>query len=81
MIGGAALAAHLADEARLEIGQAGVVGPLIRGALDGVAAPLIGAIDQDAADAHRAHLAEGDLLRAIHGLSAFCPHIRIALRD
>jgi hypothetical protein len=47
----AAPAARLADEARLDIGQAEVVGPLIAADRDRMAAFVVGAEDQDPEDA------------------------------
>jgi hypothetical protein len=49
------LAATPADEPGLDIGQAGIIGPAIRADPDGMAAPVIGAIDQDTANAYLAH--------------------------
>lgn len=61
---GAAATATLTDEARLDICQPNIVTPTIRGQRDVMAAM---AIDQDAAQAHLAHLAERDLDRAAVG--------------
>jgi len=65
----AALAADPTGEALLDIGQSGIIGPSIAADRDGVATAVVGAIDQQAAHAHFAHLAKRDLLRAVvHGL-------------
>ena len=48
---GAALAADPAGEALLDIGQSGIIGPCIAADGDRVAAAVVGAIDQQAADA------------------------------
>ena len=65
---GTALAADPTGEALLDIGQSGIIGPGIAADRDGVATAVVGAIDQQAANAHLAHLAEGDLLLAVgHG--------------
>ena len=48
---GAAAAASPADEPLLEIGQPNIVRPSITGNRGGVAAMVVGAIDQNAADA------------------------------
>jgi hypothetical protein len=42
-----------------------IIRPCIPADRDRVAAAVVGAIDQQAADAHVAHFAEGDLLRAV----------------
>ena len=61
-----ALAAGRADEAVRDVGQPDVIGPLVCGHRDRMAAPVIGAIDQHvAADAHLAHFAEGDVWGAM----------------
>lgn len=59
-----ALAARLAHEALLDVGEPEIVGPAVGGHGDGVAAPVVGAVDQDAprAVAAFAHFAESDLL-------------------
>ena len=59
---GTALAANLADESRLKIGQPDILGPSITADLDPMAASVIGAIDQQPANASGAHLGEGDSL-------------------
>jgi hypothetical protein len=62
------LAAGLADEPRLEIGQPDVIRPSISADRDRMTALVIRAVDQDSAHASVAHPSEGDLLRAIgHG--------------
>jgi hypothetical protein len=56
--------ARLANEAILNIGQSHIIRPAI-GEGDGrVAAPIVSAMDRDAAHARLAHLAEGDFLLA-----------------
>ena len=54
----AAVAASVTDETWLDVGQSNIVRPSIGAQRDVVAAV---AIDQDAAQPHLAHLAEGDL--------------------
>src|SRR6516225_9903950 len=61
----AALAADPTSEALLDIGQPGIIGPGIAADRDGVATAVVGAIDQQAAHAHFAHFAEGDLYLAL----------------
>ena len=62
------MAAGRAGETILDIGQPNIVGPLVGTNRDGMAATIIGAIDQDAPNAHVAHLGEGDFLWAVrHG--------------
>jgi hypothetical protein len=63
---GAALAARLADEAIFDVGQPDIVRPLIGADRDVVAALVIRAINQDAANAGLAHLAQGDFLGPLH---------------
>jgi hypothetical protein len=63
----ASRAAGLAYEPRLEIGKPDVIRPLIAADRDRVAAAKVLAIDQDTAQAGRAHFAEGNLLRAGEG--------------
>jgi hypothetical protein len=58
----AAPAARLTGETRLQIGQADIIGPLIATDCRVVAAAIIGAIDQETANASGAHFREGDLL-------------------
>jgi hypothetical protein len=55
---GAALAAGLADKPRLKIGQPEVIGPLICADRTRMAATKVLAIDEDAAHARVAHLAQ-----------------------
>jgi hypothetical protein len=55
---GAAMAACLAGEARFNIGE--IIRPPIPADRERVAAPIIRAIDQEAAHAHVAHFGEGD---------------------
>ena len=57
-----ALAAFLADEPVFDVGEPDIVRPLIGADRDVVAALVIAAIDQNAANAGFAHLAEGDFL-------------------
>jgi len=58
------LAAGRAGELVFQIGQANVVGPLIRADASRMTATIIGARDQDIAHAALAHITERDLLRA-----------------
>ena len=62
---GDALAACLTDKPGLNIGEPHFVGPSLGLHRDRVAALVIGAIDQDAERARRAHLAKGDLLELL----------------
>jgi hypothetical protein len=64
---GAAPPAFLADKPRLDVGQPQIVGPAVGAEGYGMAAMVVGAVDQDAANDHIAHLAEGDLLRSPEG--------------
>jgi hypothetical protein len=64
---GTALAADLADETMLNVGQTKVVGPWVAADRDRMRALIVGAIDQDAAHAALAHFSEGDLVRAVSG--------------
>lgn len=57
---GAATAARLTDEARFDVGEPDIVGPLVGADLDRVAATVVEAIDQHMRYAGLAHLAEGD---------------------
>jgi hypothetical protein len=50
--------------AGLNVGQPQIIGPAIGADRDRVAALVIGAVHQDATNAHVAHLGERDLLRA-----------------
>ena len=63
---GSALAAFLADEPFFDVGEPDIVRPRIGADRDVVAALVIAAIDQDAANAGFAHLAEGDPLGPLH---------------
>lgn len=54
------------DEQRLYVAKPDVIGPAVAADRDRVAAPIIRAIDQETANAHVAHVAEGDFLRAGH---------------
>jgi hypothetical protein len=56
------LATGGADEARLNIGKPDIIGPAVCTQGDGMAAAVVGAVDQDAAHADLAHVAEGDFL-------------------
>jgi hypothetical protein len=58
-----ALAASDTDETLLDIRLPQIVRRAIGAERHGMAATIVGAIDQDAAHAHLAHLAEGDFLR------------------
>jgi hypothetical protein len=65
---GAALAAGLADKPWLNVGKSHIVRPSVGRQLNGVTAPIVSAIDQNASrTAAGAHLAEGDF----HG--THCP--------
>ncbi|MCK1734381.1 hypothetical protein IVA79_10565 [Bradyrhizobium sp. 138] len=68
----AAASAALTDELWLDIRQPHLIDPAIRVQSNVMAAM---AIDQHAANAHRAHLAEGNLHRA-----AVCVYWRVAFR-
>jgi hypothetical protein len=61
----APLAAGLAGEARLDVGQPDVIRPSVAADRRPMAAPEIRAIDQQAANASGAHLGEGDLLAGV----------------
>ena len=69
---GTALATGSTYEPALKIGQPYIVRPLISADPDPVRALVVGAIDQQTANAGGAHLAEGDFLRAAHG-TGFVP--------
>lgn len=56
----AALAAARTGENRFDVGEPDSVGPAVRVGLGVVATAMIAPIDQHAAEAGRAHLAEGD---------------------
>jgi len=47
------------------VGQPKVIGPGVAADGDRVAAAEVGAVDQDTADTHVAHLGKGDFLRAV----------------
>jgi hypothetical protein len=61
----AAGTAGLAGETRIEIGQADVIRPAVAADRSPMAAPEIGAIDQEPASARRPHFPEGDFLVAV----------------
>jgi hypothetical protein len=63
---GAALAACLADETIFDVGEPDIVRSLVADDRDRVAALVIRAINQDAANAGFAHFTEGDFLGASH---------------
>ena len=65
---GSAPTASPANEPIFDVGEPDIVRPLIAADRDGVAALVIRAINQDTANAGFAHLAEGDLLRALDHL-------------
>ena len=71
---GAFLAAALTDKARLKIGEPDVIRPLVCADRSRMAAMIIGTINQETADARRAHFGEGDLLDRgwRHGASMWC---------
>jgi hypothetical protein len=56
-----------ADDAWLKIRQPEVIGPAVSADRGRVAAVIVGAVDQDAANALFVHLGEGDLGRAGRG--------------
>jgi len=58
----APLAAGLAGEAKLDIGQPNIIGPSVAADRRPMAALIIRAIDQETANASGAHFSEGDLL-------------------
>jgi hypothetical protein len=60
-------AAGLANELLFDVGQPNPIWPSVGVDRGRVAAFVVRAIDQDAADAHLAHFAEGDFLGALHG--------------
>lgn len=62
---GAALAAGGAHEARLEIGNPGIIWPGTSAGRNRVAAVVIGAIEQELAHTGRAHVGKGDLLLSL----------------
>jgi hypothetical protein len=53
------------------IREADMIGPFVGVERDRMRAVIVSAIDKDAADAHVAHVAEGDFLRAIGSPSCF----------
>jgi len=57
-------AARLANKSRLEIRQPGIIGPSIAVDRQRMAAAIVGAIYQKAANAGGAHFCEGNFLRA-----------------
>src|SRR5258706_10992117 len=57
-------AARLADELRLQIGQPDVIGPSVAADRRPMAAVIVGAIDQQAANAGGSHLSEANFLLA-----------------
>ena len=61
---GAAVAAGLAGELRLKIGQPHVIGPSVCADRDRMTAAVVCAVNQQAAHAGRAHFRECDFLRA-----------------
>ena len=63
---GTAPAASGAGETRLKIGQPNVIRPGIGAGRDVMRTVIVAAIDQDAANAGFAHLAEGDPLGPLH---------------
>ena len=56
-----------ADETIFDVGEPDIVRPLVGADRVGMAAAIIGAIDQDTANAGFAHLAKGDLLGLLFG--------------
>ena len=61
---GVLLAAGLAGEQRLDIGQPDIIGPSVSADRGRMAALVILTVDKQTAHAGVAHLSEGDLLRA-----------------
>ena len=61
---GTALAAHRADETMFYVGQPKIIRPVAAADRDRVAAAIVGAVDQNAANAHIAHFGKGDFLGA-----------------
>jgi hypothetical protein len=59
----ATLSTGPADKPRLKIGQPDIIRPAIGVDRDRLTAPVVGAIDQDAAHAHLEHLAERNFSR------------------
>ena len=62
---GAALVTRSADKPRLDIRKPHVIGPLVRRDCDVMAAAIVRAVDQHAANTGGAHFSEGDLLQAV----------------
>jgi hypothetical protein len=60
------LTARLVGKARLDIGQPDIIRPAVTADRCRMAAPVVGAIDQQTANARGAHFSEGDLLLALH---------------
>jgi len=60
-------AAGLAGEARLDVGQPGIIRPAVAADRGPMAAMVVRAIDQQPANAARAHFSEGDLLAGRFG--------------
>jgi hypothetical protein len=63
----ASLATTPADESPLDVGQPDVIRPPVAADRGPMAAPVIGAIDQETANATCAHFSERDLLMAGEG--------------
>ena len=61
---GTALATRPADELRLDVGQPDFIRPMVHIDRDRVTAAVVGAVDQQTANAGLAHLCEADLGRA-----------------
>ena len=57
-------AAALADESRLDVGQPNIIRPSVAADRGPMAAMVVGAIDQETANATGSHFSEGDLLWA-----------------
>jgi hypothetical protein len=64
---GTSLAACLADEPGFQIGQPDIIRPSVGADCGPVAAPIVGAINEQPANASAAHLSEGDLLAGKFG--------------
>jgi hypothetical protein len=58
-------AAGLANEPRFKVGQPNVAGPSVAADYRRMAAPVVGAIDQEATHARRPHFPKGDFLLAV----------------
>jgi hypothetical protein len=63
---GAFLATCHTGKQWFDIGEPHLVGPVVAADCRGMAALVIGAVDQDAARAHVAHLSKGNFLLASH---------------